>query len=316
MASAAVAPFRAAGIDVSFVTKSAFAPILRAVPGISQVYEFDRSGGEAKATEQLFAWIDSQKFAGFLDLHDSLRTWTWRSRLKNRGLLIVCKKQRWREIAILVLRLGFMFGWSQGGRAKMFRASALRLLHALQIQLPEENAALTQLEIDAPITINSKVIVFFPGSAWEGKKWPAQYFIELGKLASQKYKIKVLGGPEDLFCKNIADQIPGAEVFLGLSIPDAMKAIRSANLVVGNDTGMIHIAEALGTKVLVLEGPTDPTLGFSVYRESSRILALDLACRPCSKTGSICWRWGSRECLRGLKPESVFAAVEEIMEAH
>jgi ADP-heptose:LPS heptosyltransferase len=75
--------------------------------------------------------------------------------------------------------------------------------------------------------------------------------------------------------------------------------------VIGNDTGMVHVAEALGKDVAMIEGPTHPYRGFSPYRERSLALGLPLLSRPCSKSGRVCVRFGTRLCLRGLSASEV-----------
>src|SRR5690606_35675269 len=165
----------------------------------------------------------------------------------------------------------------------------------------------------APLLPPEKYFVFLPGSAWPGKKWP--YFAELAERAARLGPVVVLGGEGDLECDAIAERarrINSNSVSLRgkTSMPESAAVIARAALVVGNDTGMVHVAEALGRPALVVEGPTSEALGFSVFRPESQVAALDLLCRPCSKSGRFCWRLGARTCMRGLSVDRVFSALQ------
>jgi heptosyltransferase-2 len=147
-----------------------------------------------------------------------------------------------------------------------------------------------------------------PGSAWEGKRW--QGFADLAEILAKDGPVIVLGGKEESFCSEIAARAkkiaPESEAFLGtLSLGDCAYVLSRVKQIVGNDTGLVHLAEALGRDVVAIEGPTHPSQGYSVYRKKSAIVSTNLFCRPCSKNGHPCWRWGSRACLTRITPAEV-----------
>jgi heptosyltransferase-2 len=316
LSTAAIDPFMKAGWDIHFLTKAAFAPVLETDPRIRSVYRFDSSDGERAAREKFFAWYEKEKFDLVLDLHDSLRTRFWRCRLRKQSRVVVARKERLREILILVFRLGRWLGFGRGGRAAKMRDAALKALRDFGVgtQTPlQTKISASDLSSGLAATLpREDFLVLVPGSAWEGKKWP--YFESLAESAASLAPVVVLGGKDDVECEAIAARAkkvnPQSISLQGkTSVAESAAVIARARLVVGNDTGMIHVAEALGRPVVVVEGPTSPALGFSVYRPESKIMALDLICRPCSKSGRFCFRFGTRKCLRALPSERVFEAV-------
>jgi ADP-heptose:LPS heptosyltransferase len=74
----------------------------------------------------------------------------------------------------------------------------------------------------------------------------------------------------------------------------------------GNDTGLAHLAEAVGTRALVVLGPTTADMGFGPQGAESRPVGMKLWCRPCGKDGSHCHRLLKRHaCLRDLSAKEV-----------
>jgi len=81
-----------------------------------------------------------------------------------------------------------------------------------------------------------------------------------------------------------------------------------------NDTGMSHIAEAVGRDALVLFGPTTRELGYFPVRPGSRVLERPLPCRPCTRTGAgRCTHPWPQACLATITPDAVLAAVREML---
>lgn len=319
LSTAALKPLSEAGFEVFVCTKAAFASLLEGQALVSGVFPYKKDGGESEARKAFFAWVEEQRFDAILDLHDSLRTRFWRLRLRRLAPVFVARKQRLREWLVLFLRLRKLAGFGAGGRARLFRSAALKVLGHFQLPSAKEPLLLTRLDADATLFAELKerlpkapYAVLLPGSAWEGKRWDG--FPELAARLSAEQSVLVLGGREDAErAAAIRVVNPGRVVSLAgeLSFKESLAAISGASLVIGNDTGMVHAAEALGVPAVMVEGPTHPSMGFSLHGKKSRIVSLDLFCRPCSKTGRICWRFGSRACLK-IPAASVLDGAREL----
>ena len=90
------------------------------------------------------------------------------------------------------------------------------------------------------------------------------------------------------------------------SIREVAQVIAKASFYLGNDTGLAHLAEAVGTAARVIFGPTVPDMGFGPWRQESFVLQADLGCRPCGKDGRYCYRFTDRyACMKALTAEEV-----------
>jgi ADP-heptose:LPS heptosyltransferase len=126
------------------------------------------------------------------------------------------------------------------------------------------------------------LLVLVPGAAWKTKRWSPEQFVALGR--SWTGEVAVLGGPgEEQLCERIADGITGARSFAFVGFSEAFELYARAGVVVGGDTGLLHLAGACGVPVVMLFGPTDMADGFFVY--PGKAISRNLFCRPCSLHG-------------------------------
>ncbi|MEA2488437.1 MAG: heptosyltransferase [Acidobacteriota bacterium] len=95
-------------------------------------------------------------------------------------------------------------------------------------------------------------IVFLPGAGKPNKLWPIERFRQLA--AALKRPVVTVWGPAE---RALAEAI-GAPMAPPTNLRELAFALRHAALVIGGDTGPLHLAAALGTKVVGLYGPTDP----------------------------------------------------------
>lgn len=117
--------------------------------------------------------------------------------------------------------------------------------------------------IGAPTEHSSRSAILVHGAAWPNKLWPLKNWSELAQyLASHRFKILLPWGTVEE--KSRAEQIAAdceGEVLPKLGVPELAAALKCAELVVGLDTGLTHIAIALGRPVVTLYGPSVPVYG-------------------------------------------------------
>ncbi|MBV8543596.1 MAG: hypothetical protein JO088_02525, partial [Acidobacteria bacterium] len=109
-------------------------------------------------------------------------------------------------------------------------------------------------------------IVLLPGAGKPGKQWPAARFAELAKRIGSD--ALVVWGPGE---EGLARAI-GAEVAPATNFRELASVLRHARLVIGADTGPLHLAAALGTPLIGLYGPTDPARN-GPYGQLDRVLS-------------------------------------------
>ena len=93
------------------------------------------------------------------------------------------------------------------------------------------------------------------------------------------------------------------------NLRQAMSILSLSKVVFGSDTGLLHIAEALGITVNMILGPTSKETGGGVNLKSSKNIEVDIWCRPCSQNGQkYCYR-SKQYCMEGISPNRVASIV-------
>ncbi len=122
-----------------------------------------------------------------------------------------------------------------------------------------------------------------PGAGWENKRYPAERWGQVARhLAAAGLAVRVAGGPaeEALVARVVAASQGTARRIEAGTIPALGHLLRRARIVLGGDTGPIHLAHALGTPVLCLMGPTDPAT-HGPHAAPRSALAEPLPCSYC-----------------------------------
>lgn len=158
---------------------------------------------------------------------------------------------------------------------------------------------------EASIPKYSEEILLAPSAAWDLKKWPEEYWVELANsLISKGKAISFLGGPADTFIEEISKQAKGSKNLAGkLSWSETIERIKKAHLLISGDTGVLHIADYFNVNAIAIMGPS--AFG-RPSRENSDVIYRNLSCQPCSKDGrGKCKNKVFKECLTSISPEYV-----------
>jgi ADP-heptose:LPS heptosyltransferase len=155
-------------------------------------------------------------------------------------------------------------------------------------------------------------VVIHPGSIMETKRWDARKFSEVAMdLSSRGFTLVVTAGPgEEVFASEIAKRVRGTVILLGLSIPELAELIRGARLYVGNDSGPMHLAAAVGTPVVAIWGSSD-SRRWRPWATNHRVVQNPFECNPCP--GYRCLVAESPLCIESVTATQVNAAVEELL---
>jgi heptosyltransferase II len=104
------------------------------------------------------------------------------------------------------------------------------------------------------------VVALCPGAVGRGKRWPESKYAELARrMASDGIAVWVLGGPgEKEISRLISEEGKFARDLTGNDLRNAILALAAADAAVSNDSGLLHVAAAIGTPAVGLFGPTSP----------------------------------------------------------
>ena len=190
----------------------------------------------------------------------------------------------------------------------------------LQTELfPSEKDKQKAEELLKPLS-GKTLIAIAPGSIWKTKCWELNSYISLcRKLLDSGYGIVLIGGESDKFlCEEIENAIPEDNANLinlaGVTnLLESAAVIKNCSLMICNDSGAMHIANAMQTRVFGFFGPTVQRFGYYPYRQGDRVFEVDLECRPCGSHGSKKCPQKHHNCMKQIEVEPVFAAVKSTL---
>jgi lipopolysaccharide heptosyltransferase II len=157
-----------------------------------------------------------------------------------------------------------------------------------------------------------------PTTRWETKHWPLEYFIEVARrlVAERKARILIDGAPGDEPVTHrlrdaVNETVAASAVDLTgrTTLAELVAAIARADLFLTNDSGPMHIADALGTPLVAVFGPTNP-VRTGPYRQRNHVVRLDIDCAPCYRR-----RCDRMRCMTELAPEVVYEKVVAVLGA-
>ena len=161
---------------------------------------------------------------------------------------------------------------------------------------------------DRELTAAGPVAAFAPGAVGPSKRWPASSYAEVAKrLVAQGFSVWILGGPgETMLAAEIGAGSERIHDLTGADLRNAILALAAAEVAVSNDSGLLHVAAALGTPAIGIFGPTSPWHWAPLNPLAAVIeTQTKVECRPCHKPTC---RYGHHRCMREIPPDRVVAA--------
>jgi len=157
------------------------------------------------------------------------------------------------------------------------------------------------------------LLVIAPAARWESKTWPAKHFAASANALSRKHGLQVIvtGSPAEVACaQKVASLMDTKPVVLAgkISLAQMIALVSRARLLLTNDSGPMHIADALGTPLVAVFGPTNP-VRTGPYRQRTHVVRADVACAPCYR--KVC---AKAECMREVTPEMVMQKARQVFE--
>ncbi|MGE4371744.1 MAG: lipopolysaccharide heptosyltransferase II [Xanthobacter sp.] len=174
------------------------------------------------------------------------------------------------------------------------------------------DGALDQALAKFPLEGEGPVMALCPGAEYgPAKRWPAPKFAQLARLAVQHgYRVRIFGSPKDAEAAQIIAEQSGVPVdnLVGrTSLIDAAALLSIADVVISNDSGLMHIAGAFDRRLVVLYGASSELMT-PPASPRARIVSRELDCRPCHKREC---PLGTLACLENISAEEVFKVAEQ-----
>jgi heptosyltransferase-2 len=299
---------------ISYLTKSDLTSLLDGNPRINEVVGYDPT----TSLRSLGKRLSAQRFTHCLDLHGSLRSralrWLvpgrWRGYPKHRlarSVLIRTKRDIYRDRRPVAER------YFDSARDLGVSPDDGPLEHFIRrSDLEAASRYLSEHDLGQGRTL----MAVSPGARHATKRWPVERWRELvTRLTERGSDVVVLGGPAD---RDLADQVAQAGGSRAASAAGRVELGVTAGLLklgrcaISGDTGLMHLATAVGTPVVALFGPTVEAFGFFPYRARATVIERPLGCRPCSAMGGPVCPLGHHRCLVEIGSDEVFEAIRRL----
>lgn len=183
---------------------------------------------------------------------------------------------------------------------------------APQLRVPPEEIARWR-QANAPGS--GTAVALAPGSVGASKRW-TYYPDAARRLAEQGLDVWVVGGPGE---KALAQEIaaaggPRVRDLTGTDLRNGILALAAASLAISNDSGLMHIAAALGTPTMGIFGPTSPFHWAPLNGLAATVQTKTLVpCQPCHRP--VC-RMNDHRCMRDIPASDVVAIAQRVLGEH
>ena len=308
--------------SITVLARPWVAPVFENHPAVNNILIYSRHNGIKKNISEFF------HLAGIIR--------------KNRYDLAILFQNAFEAALLTYLgRVKYRLGFDSDGRGfllthKVKRSREIFEVHQVEYYLSILKAAGLKAESRNPIIYLSKkdlaeaaklleskgirkgdfILGISPGAIFgNAKRWPVERFAEISDWASERWgaKVIILGSRKE---KDIGNKMAGimrnkAADFCGnTSLGEAMGLIAGCSFFVTNDSGLMHVAAALGVPTLAIFGSTDH-VATGPRGSKTRIIRHDIACSPCLKPECPT----DFECMLSIGPEEVWEEMEKFRQA-
>ena len=165
--------------------------------------------------------------------------------------------------------------------------------------------------VNPTYTSSTKILALCPGAEYgAAKRWPASFYAEVAQhKIAQGWQVWLFGSDKD---KEVAAEINRAVSgacldFTGrTSLDEAVDLMSLVDVVISNDSGLMHVSAALDKKTIALYGSSDPNFT-PPLNAKDQVITLNLACSPCFEREC---PLGHTRCLTDIKPQQVLDSIE------
>jgi heptosyltransferase-2 len=165
---------------------------------------------------------------------------------------------------------------------------------------------------------NTKYAAVAPGSVWNTKIYPSEYYVEITKYLAKIFDaVFLVGGESDMkICEELKQKTSEKvkSVAGQFSIIESISFLKRMKLLISNDSAPAHLGICADIPVLMLYCSTVPDFGFYPYNKNSYFLTYnDLSCKPCGIHGFPKCPLGNFNCGYKLNPDMVTSKIKEMI---
>lgn len=286
-------------IRIDYLLKAEYSELIKNNPHINQIHLYKKE--EFKNINQSLA---AQNYNLIIDLHNNFRSRKITAILKIKTLRF--KKYSLRKFLLVKTKINLM---------KNLPSIPERYAATLGLELDNDGIELHSDKNPSNILSELKNIVgICPGAKHFTKRYPVEYQIHLCKLLVQSnFNVVLFGGKiDESICREISSKVP--QVINLQNDDDILQTVsdmRLCDIIICNDSGLMHVASSLNKKLFTIFGSTVKEFGFMPYNCDKSVIVenKNLSCRPCSHIGRASCPKSHFKCMNDLKPENIFKQI-------
>ena len=156
--------------------------------------------------------------------------------------------------------------------------------------------------------------VIHPAAAFDTKQWATESFARVAEsLASRGLATVAITAPNQA---HVADQLNKQTMvpvvsFIDLSLPEVTALLSRARLFVGNDSGIAHMAAAVGSPSVVIFGSSNTVHWRPWAKAPAEVVIEEMECQPCH--GYFCEKFDQPECIKRVPVERVLGSIDRVL---
>ncbi|MCB9218471.1 MAG: lipopolysaccharide heptosyltransferase II [Ignavibacteriales bacterium] len=284
--------------------------ILNNNPNINSIIIFDKKKNKLKASLKVLRQLKLIKYDIVFTPHSSITTAIL---IFLAGIPIRVGFDRWSARWLLTHKVKHLANVHKIKKILNLLSPFTDREYSMQTELfPTKEMIENALSIVGDLKLNSKkLIALAPGSNWFTKRWPKEYYKQLAeKLNKLNFGLIFIGSKdEENLCEEIKPDEKSINLAGKLSLLESAAVVELCDIMICNDSGALHIADAVKTDVISFFGPTVKSIGYFPYRENDKVLEVELDCRPCSSHGTNKCPLEHHNCMKMIEPDFVVQEV-------
>ena len=168
-------------------------------------------------------------------------------------------------------------------------------------------------QLAAAALTDRKIALIHPAAAFATKRWATENFARIAEfVAEQGFAPVAIAAPHEAEILNeLTNEASVSVISLELSLPEVTALAARSQLFVGNDSGIAHIAAAVGTPSVVIFGSSNIAHWRPWHRAAAEVVYEEMPCQPCH--GYFCEKFSQPECILRVPVTRVRAAIEKVL---
>ena len=311
---------------IDFVVKKEFSELVKFNHNLSFTFEYD-STSKFSGLKKLANELKNEKYDLVIDLHDNLRTKYLRNFCLAKEVVSI-DKESWKRFKLIHFRKNDFVNHLHIVEKYFKSLEDFNVKYdgkGNDIYIPDEiQFSISSRFSELKLNNFNKVIGICPGAKHFTKIWPTEKFEKCVKILSLKYNAKILlfGGQSDLiYSQKIINNLKKeTDVkyltdFTGkLSLLETAQAFEYCDLIIANDTGLMHLASAKQKPIVAIFGSTTKEFGFTPFETKNIIVEnYNLECRPCTHIGKDKCPKKHFKCMVDISEDEVLKCVEKLI---